>query len=65
MVQKGYSEVQAKNAIYSGGLRIYTTQDQDIQQIMDEEYQNPDNYPAGTQIGLDWALSVKHSGDFR
>ena len=61
MDQKGYSEVQAKNAIYSGGLRIYTTQDQDIQQIMDEEYQNPDNYPAGTQIGLDWALSVKHS----
>ena len=59
--QKGYSEIQAKNAIYSGGLRIYTTQDQDIQQIMDEEFQNPDNYPAGTEIGLDWALSVKEA----
>lgn len=63
MVQKGYSEVQAKNAIYSGGLRIYTTQDQSIQQIMDEEYMNPENYPANTQIGLDWALSVKHASD--
>lgn len=63
MVQKGYTEVQAKNAIFSGGLRIYTTQDQSIQQIMDEEYQNPENYPEGTKIGLDWALSVKHAED--
>lgn len=61
MTQKGYSEIQAKNAIYSGGLKIYTTQDQSIQQIMDEEFQNPDNYPAETEIGLDWALSVKHA----
>lgn len=60
MNQKGYSEVQAKNAIYSGGLKIYTTQDQKIQQVMDEEFQNPDNYPSGTRIGLDWALSVTH-----
>ena len=27
MVQKGYTEVQAKNVVYSGGLKIYTTQD--------------------------------------
>lgn len=61
MTQKGYTAVQAKNAIYSGGLRIYTTQDPAIQQIMDEEYQNPDNFPEGVEIGLDWALTLKHS----
>lgn len=27
MVQKGYTEVQAQNAVYSSGLHIYTTQD--------------------------------------
>ena len=43
--QKGYTEVQANNAIYSGGLRIYSTQDPEIQRIMDEEFQNEANYP--------------------
>ena len=58
MDQKGYTEVQAYNALYSGGLRIYTTQDQNIQRIMDEEYANPDNFPNGLEFSLDWALTV-------
>ena len=60
MAQKGYSEQQAYNALYSGGLRIYTTQDPHIQQIMDEEYSNPENFPTGSQVGLDYALSIAH-----
>lgn len=59
MTQKGYTSVQASNAIYSGGYKIYTTMDSEIQQIMDEEYQNPDNFPSNTEVGLDWALSVQ------
>ena len=58
MEEKGYTEVQAYNALYSGGLRIYTTQDQNIQRIMDEEYANPDNFPNGLEFSLDWALTV-------
>lgn len=54
----GYTKVQAQNALYSGGLSIYTTQDPDIQAIMDEEYQNEENFPSNTQLGLDWALTV-------
>ena len=54
----GYTKVQAQNALYSGGLSIYTTQDPDIQSIMDEEYQNEENFPSNTQLGLDWALTV-------
>ena len=61
MEQKGYTSVQASNAIYSGGLRIYTTQDPQIQQIMDEEFQNEANFPENIQIGLDWALTVDHA----
>ena len=58
MNQKGYTEREAYRALYSGGLRIYTTQDMAIQQICDEEYQNPDNYPEGTYFSIDWALSI-------
>ena len=57
--QKGYTKVQAQNALYSGGLRIYTTQDPSIQSILDEEYQNEENFPAHTQVGIDWALTVQ------
>ena len=48
LVEKaGYTEAQAANAVYSGGLRIYSTQDSHIQQILEEEFQDPENYPQG------------------
>lgn len=55
---KGYTETQARNALYSGGLDVYTTLDPDIQSILDEEYADPDNFPSGTQYSLDFALTV-------
>ncbi|MCD8077189.1 MAG: penicillin-binding protein, partial [Lachnospiraceae bacterium] len=42
----GYTESQATTLLYSGGLQIYTTQDSDIQAIVDEEVSDPDNYTA-------------------
>lgn len=59
--QKGYTENQAYQALYSGGLRIYTTQDADVQKIVDEEYNDPSNFPNGTKYALDWALTVQKS----
>lgn len=56
--QKGYTDTQASNALYSGGLRIYTTQDPAIQSIVDEEYADPSNFPIGSKIGLNWALTI-------
>lgn len=59
LVEKaGYSETQAFNALYSSGLKIYTTQDPKLQKILDEEFANPDNFPAGSKVALEWALSV-------
>ena len=58
MTQKGYTDTQASNALYSGGLRIYTTQDPIIQSIVDEEYADPSNYPDEVQYELDYALTV-------
>ena len=56
----GYTETQARNILYSGGVDVYTTLDPDIQQILDEEYSNPDNFPSYTQYALDYALTVKN-----
>lgn len=41
----GCTYEQAHHAVYSGGLRIYSAQDQALQQICDEEFSNPANYP--------------------
>ena len=64
----GYSEVQASNKaynlLYSGGLSIYTTQDPQIQGIVDEIYTDEENYPSNTRWYLNYRLSVEHvNGD--
>lgn len=55
---KGYTKTQATNLLYSGGLKVYTTQDSAIQNILDEEYANPSNFPDQVQYELDFALTV-------
>lgn len=55
---KGYTKKQATNLLYSGGLKVYTTQDSKIQNILDEEYADSSNYPDTVQYELDYALTV-------
>lgn len=55
----GYSETQAYNLLYSGGLSIHTTQDPAMQAIVDEEINNPDNYDV-VYYSADYRLSVQH-----
>ena len=55
---KGYTKTQARNLLYSGGLKIYTTQDPNIQNILNEEYSDPANFPDQVQYELDYALTV-------
>lgn len=63
--KKGYTDTQAANAVYSGGLRIYSTQDTRIQEIMEEEFANEENYPDYVRFDLDWALTVEHEDGSR
>ena len=56
--QLGYTDTQAYNAVYSGGLSIYSTQNQTMQQICDEEANDDSNYPSNIEYGLDYALTV-------
>lgn len=57
----GYTQTQASNLIYSGGLSIYTTQDPVIQDICNDVYSDEKNFP---EMGisyweLTYALSVQ------
>lgn len=57
----GYSASQASSLIYTGGLRVYTTQDRQIQDICDRVASDPDSYPEigeGSYYDVSYALSV-------
>ncbi len=53
------TEKQAYSLLYSGGLRIYSTQDPNIQAIVDKQCaENSGNFPSGTKLYLNYALTV-------
>lgn len=56
-----YTYQQAYNAVFNGGLTIYTTQDSEIQAIADEEINNDENYPGEITYAISWDLSVEHA----
>lgn len=65
LLAAGYNETQAFTLLYSGGLKIYSTQDPGIQAICDEVFSNEENYPADTRWYLNYALTIKKAnGDF-
>lgn len=61
MEEKGYSETQAYNQLYSGGLTIKSTQDTYIQQICDQVVADESNYPI-VEYGVEYALTI-HRAD--
>ncbi len=44
-MQKGYTEDEAIDILYNGGLRIYSTLDTSIQKILEKEFENNNNFP--------------------
>ena len=65
--KKGYSSVEASNLLYTGGLKIYTTQDRQIQGIMDSYFTNEEYFPklkSGSYYELtkNYALSLVGQG---
>ena len=54
-----WDEDQAYAMLYSGGLRIQSTQDPDIQKIVDKQCsEDSGNFPSGTTYYLNYALTV-------
>ena len=58
----GYTQTLANNLLYSGGLRIETTMDPDIQNIVDTEVNSEANYTV-KKYAIDYRLSIHHSND--
>ncbi|MCR4674213.1 MAG: PBP1A family penicillin-binding protein [Lachnospiraceae bacterium] len=58
MEQKGYTETEAYQKLYSGGLTIYSTQDSDIQSIVEEEINNTDNYATDAKVSFTYRLTI-------
>ncbi len=59
LVESGlYSKASASTMLISGGLRIYTTLDSKIQNILDEEMNNAANFPENCKWYLNYALTV-------
>ena len=65
----GYTRAEAEHMLFYGGLTIYTTQDPEIQGIVDRYYQDENNFP---KFGFDsshgscyelseYKLSVRHA----
>lgn len=64
LIAAGYNETQAYTLLYSGGLKIYSTQDPKIQRICDEAFADESNFPANTKWYLNYELTVeKSNGD--
>lgn len=59
MTQKGYTEAQATNLIYRGGLQVYSTQDTMMQDVADDVINNPDNYADNTHFSINYSLTIK------
>ncbi len=63
--QKGYSETEAYQKLYSGGLTIYSTQDTNFQTIVEEEINNADNYATSPKVSFSYRLTItKADGSF-
>lgn len=56
--QKGYTQSQAYNLVYHGGLRIYSTQSSSLQNIADDVINDADNYPVDTKYSLEYKLTI-------
>lgn len=54
----GYSETQASNLLYRGGLSIYTTQDTEMQKICDSVISDKSYYPITTKYSLSYRLTI-------
>lgn len=65
LIAAGYNETQAYTLLYSGGLKIYSTQDPAIQRICDEVYSDESNYPANVKWYLNYELTVEKSDGSR
>ena len=57
--QLGYSESQAYQMLYSGGLTIHSTQKTELQNIVNEEINNEANYSGSPKYSFSYRLTIQ------
>ena len=58
MKKYGISESAARLLLFSGGYEIYTTENIEIQRILEDYFENPDNFPSATRRGLEFSMAI-------
>ncbi|MCM1416967.1 MAG: PBP1A family penicillin-binding protein, partial [bacterium] len=61
LIAEGYNETQAYTLLYSGGLKIYSTQDPKIQKICDNTFSDENNFPANVKWYLNYELTIERA----
>ena len=59
MERLDYKKEDATKLLYSGGLTIYANQDPDLQAIVDQEINNPENYDTA-KYSISWRYTLQH-----
>lgn len=59
MSLKGYTQTQAYNLIYRGGLQIYSCEDSNLQQFAVETINDPENWSLRTDFTINYRLQIK------
>ncbi|MCR4588411.1 MAG: transglycosylase domain-containing protein [Lachnospiraceae bacterium] len=59
LLAAGYNDTQAYTLLYSGGLKIYSTQDPNIQGICDSVFNDESNYPENVKLLLSYELTTQ------
>lgn len=63
--QKGYSDTFAEQQVFSGGLKIYTTMDKDIQQAMESVFENRTGFPKNTAPQAAMVIMDQYTGEVK
>lgn len=65
LIDAGYNETQAFTLLYSGGLKIYSTLDPQIQSICDNAFADESNFPANVKWYLNYELTIERANGDR
>ena len=65
LIDAGYNETQAFTLLYSGGLKIYSTLDPEIQAICDNAFADESNFPANVKWYLNYELTIERANGDR
>lgn len=63
--QKGYSDTFAEQQVFSGGLKIYTTMDKDVQSAMESVFENRTGFPSNTKPQAAMVIMDQYTGEVK